>query len=118
MMKIKILSSLSKVFADEICNECLIEDLTALKNEYASFQIAVMSDSDAEYDVSFDENIVNLLAQRFVPVGLAAPKDRDDYFIRDAKSGDYPDVLMPRTSDGHIGLDITLTTYAARHHSE
>ncbi len=95
MMKIKILSSLSKVFPDEICNECEIGELTALKNEYASFQIAVMSDSDAEYDVSFDENIVNLHAQRFVPVGLAAPKDRDDYFIRDAKSGDYPDVLMP-----------------------
>lgn len=94
-MKFKVLSSLAKVFPDEICNEYEIAELTSLKNEYASFQIAVMSDSDGEYDVVYDKNAVALFEQKFVPVGLAAPEDRDDYFIRDAKSGDYPDVLVP-----------------------
>lgn len=94
-MEIKILSSLSKVFFDEICNEYVISELTSLKNEYTSFQIAVKSDCDAEYDVAYDSNIVRIFSQTFVPVGNAMPEDRDDYVIRDAKSGDYPDVLMP-----------------------
>ena len=94
-MKFKILSSLSKVFPDEICSEHEITVLTALKDEYASFQIAVMSDSDGDFDVTFDTKVTGLFSQMFVPVGLAAPEDRDDYFIRDAKSGDYPDALVP-----------------------
>ncbi|MBQ8210602.1 MAG: DUF4091 domain-containing protein [Clostridia bacterium] len=102
MMKIKILSSLSKVFPDEICNECEISELTSLKNEYTSFQLAVMNGSDGEFDVTFDKSIVGVFVQGFVPVGLAAPEGRDDYFIRNAESGDYPDVLMP--FDGKLTL--------------
>lgn len=94
-MNIKILGSLSKVFPDEICNECDAGELTCLKNENVAFQLAVMSETDGEYSIAFDENLLNMYAQGFVPVGLAAPNDRDDYFIRDAKSGDYPDVLLP-----------------------
>lgn len=101
-MKIKILSSLSKVFPDEICNECEIDELTALKNEYASFQLAVMSETDSECEVLFSKDVVCIFSQGFVPVGLAAPESRDDYFIRDAKSGDYPDVLLP--FDGKLNL--------------
>ena len=94
-MEIKILSALAKVFPDEICNGTEIDAISCLKNEKVSFQIAVKSDSDASVAVSCADEGAKLFSVMFVPVGLAAPDDRDDYFIRDAKSGDYPDVLIP-----------------------
>ncbi len=104
-MKIKILSSLSKVFDDEICNECEIQELTCLKNEYTSFQIAVKSDTDTEIDISVDKKMLKIFSQTFVPVGLAAPEDRDDYFIRNAQSGDYPDALCPMNGKLNLKKD-------------
>lgn len=101
-MEIKILSSLAKVFPDEICNGTLISDLSCLKNERVSFQIAIRSDNNENIAVSCDNEHVMLYFVDSVPVGLSAHNDRDDYFIRDAKSGDYPDILIPFT--GNIQL--------------
>lgn len=94
-MDIKIVSSLAKVFTDEICNGIEIDSISCLKNEKVSFQIAVKSENAENISVVCESSNASLYSVVAVPVGLAAPKDRDDYFIRDAKSGDYPDVLVP-----------------------
>lgn len=94
-MDIKIVSSLAKVFADEICNGIEIDSISCLKNEKVSFQIAVKSENTENVSVTCENNGVTLYSVVAVPVGLAAHADRDDYFIREAKSGDYPDVLVP-----------------------
>ncbi len=95
-MEIKVLSSLSKVFSDEICGDYEIEKLSCLKNERVSFQIAVKTEKDEKIAVSTDNEEVKIYSVKFVPVGLTAPEEnRDDFFIRGAKSGLYPDVLIP-----------------------
>lgn len=100
-MEIKILSSLAKVFPDEICgNE--IEKISCLGNEKASFQIAVKSDFDTSVKVECGDTNTEFYSQMFVSVGLAAGKDHDDFFLRNAQSGDYPDVLIE--FDGNLQL--------------
>ncbi|MCH5320468.1 MAG: DUF4091 domain-containing protein [Eubacterium sp.] len=98
-MEIKILSSLAKIFPDEICNEYEIDTLSCLKNERVSFQLAVKSDSDMSINVHSDCEQLKIYKIQYVPAGLTAEKDRDDYFIRNAKSGDYPDILIPIDSE-------------------
>lgn len=101
-MEIKILSSLSKIFPDEICGGYEIDSVNCLKNERTSFQFAVKSDSDATADISSDCEHLKIYKIQYVPAGFTAGKDRDDYFIRNAASGDYPDVLIP--SGGKVQL--------------
>lgn len=103
-MEIKILSNLAKVFPDEICNGYEIESVSCLKNGKTSFQIAVKTQGDENLTVSSPCKGAKIHSIGFVPVGLAGPKERDDYFLRDAKSGDYPDILLP--------FDGTLSTKA------
>ena len=103
-MEIKILSNLAKVFPDKICNGYEIESVSCLKNGKTSFQIAVKTQEDENLTVSSPCKGAKIHSIGFVPVGLAGPKERDDYFLRDAKSGDYPDILLP--------FDGTLSTKA------
>lgn len=98
-MEIKIISSLAKVFEDEICNCNEITELSCLKNECVSFQLAVKADEDITVPVFCDNEHTAVYLVENVPVGLAAPEDRDEFFIRNAESGDYPDVLIPVSGD-------------------
>lgn len=100
-MEIKILSSLAKVFPDEICGDTEIKEISCLKNEKTSFQIAVKTDYEGKINISVKENkeYITPYFIKFVPAKKAAPDDHDDYFIRGGKPGDYPDVLIPLDSD-------------------
>lgn len=91
-MEIKILSCLTKVFPNEICG-CEVDEISCLKNETASFQIAVRADINTVVKVECNDRNAEFYSQMFVPVNLAAPKEHDDFFLRNAKSGNYPDVL-------------------------
>lgn len=94
-MEIKILSGLAKVFPDEICGKELKCKLSCLKNERASYQIAMRSDKDEEISVISDCKNLTVYKILFVPSTKTCNDDRDDFFIRDAKPGEYPDVLIP-----------------------
>ena len=94
-MEIKILSSLAKIFPDEICCGYEINSVSCLKNERTSFQLAVKSDSDLSAGISSDSKNLNIYKIQYVPAKLTSGENRDDYFIRDAKPGFYPDVLIP-----------------------
>ena len=101
-MIIKTLSSLAKVFPDEICGGYEIDSISCLKNEKTSFQLAVKAEADASVDVSADCEFLNIYKIQYVPGGFTAYKERDDYFLKNAASVDYPDVLIPL--DGPLSL--------------
>lgn len=101
-MEIKILSSLAKVFPDEICGGYEQDGINCLKNERTSFQIAFRCSRDEIVKIRSDCKYLAMYKIRFVPVGLTAPDDRDSFFIRNAEPGDYPDALIPL--DGEIAV--------------
>ena len=98
-MEIKILSSLAKVFCNEICGEYEIETLSCLKKERTSFQIALKPEKDTQAWFMTDCKNLKIYKIVFVPAEYLAPDDRDDYFIRNAMKGYYPDVLVPLDSE-------------------
>lgn len=94
-MEIRILSSLAKVFTNELCGGYEIDTVSCLKNERTSFQIAVKTDKDTCLSASTDCTRLKIYKIVFVPAEYTACDDRDDYFIRNAGKGYYPDVLVP-----------------------
>ena len=95
-MKIMLLSSLIKVFSDEQPVASEVTGFSVLKNERASFQIAVFSEDEKETEVKIEGfgDSFSIFKVREVPVGLACFDDVDDYFLR-KDSGMYPDCLEP-----------------------
>ena len=104
-MEIKVLSSLSKVFDDEICNENTVGSLTGLKGEKLSFQIAIKSDNSCKVQLASNNDKVSFYNIGFVPAKLAAPKGHDNYYIRGAKQGLYPDLLIPNANEVELKKD-------------
>lgn len=104
-MEIKLLSSLAKIFPDEICGGYEINSVSCLKNERTSFQLAVKSASDISVSISSDCEYLHIYKIRYVPAGFTAEKDRDDFFIRNAASGYYPDILIPLDGDMTLKKD-------------
>ena len=101
-MEIKILSSLAKVFCNEICGEYEIDTLSCLKKERTSFLIAVKPEKDTQAEFLTDCNNLKIFRIVFVPAEYIAGEDRDDYYIRNGMKGYYPDVLVPL--DGAVSL--------------
>lgn len=101
-MEVKILSSLAKVFTNEICGEYEIDSISCLKNERTSFLIAMKPETDVKVSASADCENLRLFRIGSVYAGFTAHDDRDDYFIRNAVKGYYPDILIP--FDGEIEL--------------
>ena len=93
-MEIKLLSSLIKVFKDNspVCEE--IGNISMLKNERVSFQIAVNSDVESSISLTFSGFPGKISAFRVadVPVKLACNDNADDYYLRKGP-GYYPDIL-------------------------
>ncbi len=96
-MKIKILSSLEKVFSDtepEAKERC---SYSIFQNERLSFQAAFCADADGEIKAHVSpaySDHVTVYSVKDVPVGLAAFDFSDDFFIKKT-SGMYPDILVP-----------------------
>lgn len=94
-MERKLISGLAKVFPDEIYNGAEIDSINCLKDEKTSFQIVFRSDTDKSISVTTDCKELHIYKIVFVPAGKTGNDERDDYFIRNAVPGDYPDVLVP-----------------------
>lgn len=94
-MEIKILSSLAKIFPDELCGGYEINLLSCLLNERTSFQLAIKSESDTFVDISSECEHLGIYKIKYVPAGFTTEKDRDDFYIRNAASDEYPDILIP-----------------------
>ena len=104
-MEVKIFSSLAKIFPDEISGEYEIKSISCLKNERTSFQLAVKSDLDESVNISSDCKYLNIYKIRYVPAKFTAERNRDDYFIKNAAAGEYPDVLIPLDGETELKKD-------------
>jgi len=96
-MEIKLLSSLEKVFSDEMPSANQINGFSMLKNERSSFQIAFTAEKDTSVSFEFDGKLSEYASAylvKDVPVGNACYEDADDLYLR-KESGDYPDYLVP-----------------------
>ncbi|MCD7827471.1 MAG: DUF4091 domain-containing protein [Clostridiales bacterium] len=105
-MEIKILSSLAKVFPDEICGDYEIKSLSCFKNERVSFQAAVKSDRDERVSVklSCGSEGVSVYLVKNIPSAYAAPPEgeRDGYYLKNGRPGEYPDLLVPYSNGAEV----------------
>lgn len=95
--KMKVLSSLAKVFSDEEPKDIAISGKSALKNERTSFQVAYCWDQDKEIAISVQSDLkdaVKLYQVKEVSSCSGAYPKQDDYTLRREKSN-YPDILIP-----------------------
>ena len=104
MLQIRQLSSLVKVFSDEEPKVKSFERLSMFRNERASVQVAMLSDSDCEVSVEIKSAIAENIKLYYVeeiysslPIGAK----QDDYTLR-REEGYFPDLLRPL--DGNIRL--------------
>ncbi len=97
MLQIITLSSLSKVFSDEQPKNESFSSFTMLKNERASFQVAVCSDTDTTLNFKtegWNSSSISAYFVEEIQSDFPAYKDSDDYFLR-KEPGKYPDLLKP-----------------------
>ncbi|MDE5991252.1 MAG: DUF4091 domain-containing protein [Clostridia bacterium] len=104
MLRIIPLSSLAKVFSDEEPKAKPFNKLSMFRNERASVQIAMQSDSDCEVFAEIKSKIsdsVTLYEVEEIYSSLAVGKTQDDYTLRRG-AGYFPELLRP--TDGRIKL--------------
>ncbi len=96
---LKILSSLEKIYREDLLPEKDFKGFSMLKNEKKSFQIAVNCDNDFNGEVIFNSNIKNirLYSVEYIKSDLPMSKGADDYY-RFSDHGYYPDLLLPVNS--------------------
>ncbi len=96
-MIIKLLSSLEKVFFDVEPETAEISELSMLKNERTSFQVAFKSDVDKHIKLDIkgiDKDYYSVYSVGDVPVELPCFEHADDFYLRKSR-GMYPDILYP-----------------------
>lgn len=104
MLKIKQLSSLVKVFSDEEPKAKSFDTMSMFRNERASVQVAMQSDSDCSISVEIKTAIadsVKLYCVEEIYSSLPVGENQDDYTLR-REPGYFPDLLRPL--DGEIKL--------------
>lgn len=107
-LKTKLISSLGKVFPDEIIGEKLLS-ATLLKNEPFSFQVAFKSDDSSNeatlvyvrVETDLNINLISEYFEGYVPVLRADYPNSDNYFERKSP-GLFPDILFRRITNADI----------------
>ena len=104
MADVRLLSYLAKVFPDELCQGKTIDSADCLRGSRVSVQLAVKPDLDGVIALDVRGCEHEIFRVDAVPVTRAAPDDRDDWYLRGAAPGLYPDLLIPATAiDGRAG---------------
>lgn len=99
LLETKLISSLGKVFPDEVVGKPL-KEVSILQNEAVSFQIAYKS-TDTVFpmyvvvETDIRSEYIEEYKVAYVPVENAATKNSDDLFDRKTV-GMYPDILLER----------------------
>lgn len=95
-MNMKILSSLEKIYHNDILPEEDYKHFSMLINEKKSFQIAVESQEDFKGRIELDTNIndISLYSVEYIKSDLPMASGADDYY-RFSDDGYYPDLLLP-----------------------
>lgn len=95
-VKIKVISSLEKIYHNDKVPAKALSDFSMLKNEKKSFQIAIESetDFDAELILNSPFNITSVYSVKHIKSDLPMFKGADEYY-RYSEDGYYPDLLLP-----------------------
>lgn len=107
-LETKLVSSLGKIFPDEVRGESL-NTASFFKNEAFSFQIAFKNEDSFDavtsvyvsIETDLDINLISEYLEGYVPVTRADFKDSDGYFERKTP-GLYPDILFSRRANAEI----------------
>lgn len=107
-MKTVLLSSLAKVFPECEPNYSEITKLSVLKNEGFSFQIAFMTEVEAEQNVKISvrgafEGGTEAYLVKSIPAGKTSYDDSDVYYLN-KKRKSYPDLLSPIENNEVLSL--------------
>ncbi len=99
-MKLKILSSLEKIYHNDKLPEKDYSGFSILKNEVKSFQIAVESDIQFYGKIIIESSFenVNIYSVEHIKSDYPMAKGADDYY-RFSDDGYYPDLLLPVKSE-------------------
>lgn len=102
-VKIRIISSLEKLYHGDKVPEKTLSCFSMLNNEKKSFQIVIESDRDFKGILKIDSNIKDIRKYSVEHVKSDYPmaKDADDYY-RFSNDGYYPDLLLPISDEINI----------------
>lgn len=97
-MKLRLLSSLTKVFCDKEPNFPEFTEFSALKNEVFSFQLALFPEEDSETVVSLSlesrlKSRTSIYSVKAMPSRLSHSENHDCFYYE--KRIEYPDLLLP-----------------------
>ena len=97
-MKLRLLSSLTKVFSDKEPNFLEFTEFSALKNEVFSFQLALFPEEDSETVVSLSlesrlKSRTSIYSVKAMPSRLSHSENHDCFYYE--KRSEYPDLLLP-----------------------
>lgn len=103
-LKVKLLSSLEKVFADEFPSAEAWSQGSMLKNEVYSFQVAYFWDGLIEKDIKIQQcstlsSAISIKQVGLIPSEMPCYWNHDDFVLRTAP-GLYPDILLPAEAAG------------------
>lgn len=94
-VKLFILSSLEKLYHNDVIPKNEITSFSMLKNEKKSFQIAIETDEEFEGKIDIDTQFKSsMYSVEYTKSDFPMSKDADDYF-RFSNDGYYPDLLLP-----------------------
>ena len=97
-LKLKIISSLEKVFADEELNAPSFEKASVLRGEVFSFQLAYYCDQKVNFSVKINSTLSNPVEIRetaLAPCEVPAEEPGDTPDLLRSTPGLYPDPLLP-----------------------
>ena len=95
--KIKILSSLEKLYDSDCLPEAEYKGFSMLKNEKKSFQLAIESEKECEAEIFCESSVkdIKIYTVEHIKSDLPMFKKAADSYYRFSKSGYYPDLLLP-----------------------
>lgn len=106
----KLISSLEKIYPEDVIPEKGIKCFSMLKNEKKSFQAAIESDDECEINLAVEGDLKNIVLYTVEDVKSDLPmsEDKADDYYRFSKSGYYPDLLLPIKDRLHLKKGITV----------
>lgn len=109
-MKVKIVSSLEKIYCGDKMPQEELKGISLLKDEKKSFQIAIESSEEEKVTFSVKSTLKNLKTYLVKHIKSDLPmtkKGADDYY-RFSKNGYYPDLLVPCENEIELKKGITV----------
>ena len=103
----KIISSLEKLYFNDKIPSKAIRNISLLKNEKKSFQIALECNKNLTTQCIIDTDLCNLNLYKVIDIKSDLPmSDGGDNYFRYSENGYYPDLLQPFTTDVELSKGV------------